>query len=213
LRTPLLILGTGAFAEEVADLVQIGNSYELAGFIENMDRKKTTTRLLGLPIHWVEDAEGYAGTHDVVCAIGTTTRRSFVDQATGLGFRFAKIRHPSAIVAASAEISSGAILGAGVIVGAHSRVGPFAIANRGVLIGHHTLVGDCVTISPGANIAGRVRIHDMAYIGMGAIVLEDRTIGTGSIVGAGSVVTRDVPAATQVQGVPARVVRERVGPR
>jgi acetyltransferase-like isoleucine patch superfamily enzyme len=47
---------------------------------------------------------------------------------------------------------------------------------------------------------------------MGAIVLEDRAIGAGSLVGAGSVVTRDVPDRTQVQGVPARVVRSDIDP-
>jgi serine acetyltransferase len=80
------------------------------------------------------------------------------------------------------------------------------------MIGHHTTIGECVTVSPGANVAGRVTVADGAYIGMGAIVLDDRAIGAGSLVGAGSVVTRDVPDHTQVQGVPARVVRSDIDP-
>jgi sugar O-acyltransferase (sialic acid O-acetyltransferase NeuD family) len=213
MATPLLILGTGAFAEEVATVVGAGDSYELAGFVENLDRHRTTTELLGLPVHWIDDAAGFAATHEVVCALGTTKRRGFISQATAAGFRFASVRHPTAVVASNAEICPGTILGAGVIVAARSRVGSYSILNRGVLIGHHTQIGECVTVSPGANIAGRVKIEGRAYVGMGAIVVEDRTIGGGSIVGAGAVVTRDVAAGTQVQGVPAQVARERVEPR
>jgi acetyltransferase EpsM len=209
----LLILGTGAFAEEVADIAEVCDDYRLAGFVENWDRRRCDGGLLGLQVHWIEDVEHLAATHEVACAIGTTARRGFVEQASALGFRPASLRHPSAIVAPSAEILPGAILGASVIVAAHARVGAHTILNRGVMIGHHTTIGECVTVSPGANVAGRVTVADRVFIGMGAIVLEDRAIGAGSLVGAGSVVTRDVPDRTQVQGVPARVVRSDIVPR
>jgi sugar O-acyltransferase (sialic acid O-acetyltransferase NeuD family) len=209
----LLILGTGAFAEEVADLAASSGDYTLCGFVENLDRERCDRDLLGLPVHWIDDAGAMTGTHEAACAIGTTKRRAFVDQAAGIGFRFASLRHPSAVVAPSAEALPGAILGSSVVVGAQTRIGAHAILNRGVLIGHHTTVGECVTISPGANVAGRVTVGDRAYIGMGAIVLEDLTIGAGALVAAGSVVTRDVPELTQVLGTPARVVREGIEPR
>jgi acetyltransferase EpsM len=209
----LLILGTGAFAEEAADLAADCEDYTLCGFVENRDRSRCDTPLLGLPVHWVESAAELAATHEAVCAIGTTARRDYVDHAAALGYRFASLRHPTAVVAQSAEALPGTIVGAAVVVGARTRIGAHTILNRGVMVGHHTTVGECVTISPGANVAGRVTVHDRAYIGMGAIVLEDLTIGAGSIVAAGSVVTRDVPAGTQVIGAPARVVREGIEPR
>jgi sugar O-acyltransferase (sialic acid O-acetyltransferase NeuD family) len=213
LSRPLLILGTGAFAEEVADLVSASDEYELSGFVENLERSRCQRGLLGLPVHWIDDVAALTDTHEGICAIGTTARRGFVDQAAALGLRFASLRHPSAVIAPSAELAPGTIAGAAVVVGAHTRVGAHTILNRGVLVGHHTRVGECVTISPGANVAGRVTVQDRAYIGMGAIVLEDLTIEAGSLVGAGSVVTRDVPAHTQVLGAPARVVRENIDPR
>jgi acetyltransferase EpsM len=209
----LLILGTGAFAEEVADIAEVSDTYRLRGFVENWDRRKCDGEMLGMPIHWVDDSAPLAATHEVVCAIGSTQRRGFIEHAAALGFRFASLRHPSAVVAPSAVTLPGTVLGAAVVVGARTRVGAHTILNRGVMIGHHTTVGECVTISPGANVAGRVTVHDGAYIGMGAIVLEDRTIGNGSLVGAGSVVTRDVAERAQVQGVPARLTREGIDPR
>jgi acetyltransferase EpsM len=207
-----VILGSYAFAEEVADLAREAG-HEVVGFVENWDRERCAAPFLGLPVTWIEDAAPLAAQHHAVCSIGSTKRRGFVEQAAAVGFRFARVRHPSAIVSETAEMGEGSIAGARVVVAASTRIGRHAILNRGALVGHHTEVGDYVTVSPGANVAGKVTIGDGAYVGMGAIVLDGRTVGTGSVVGAGAVVTRDVPPGVQVQGVPARVVKEGVDGR
>lgn len=209
-RQKLVILGTRVFAEEVADLVEDGDEYELAAFAENYERERCDRPLLGRPIVWVDDLGALAATHLAVCAIGTTHRSRFVTQVEAMGFRFATVRHPTARVSRTSTIGPGSILSAGAIVGSHTAIGQHVIVNRGTLIGHHTTVGDYVTLSPGANIAGRVTIGAGTYVGIGAIVLDYLTIGGGSIVGAGSVVTRHVPDHVQVMGVPARITKEKV---
>ena len=206
----LIILGTGVFAEEVADLVSECAEYDLVAFAENWDRTRCSSPLLGLPVIWVEELVPLAATHLAVCAIGTTHRSEFVKLVEAMNFRFAAVRHPTARVSRSSTVGPGSILSAGVIVAAHTTIGQHVIVNRGSLIGHHTAIGDYVTISPGANIAGRVTIGDGTYVGMGAIILDYLKIGNGSMIGAGSLVTKDVPDHVQVMGVPARITKEGV---
>jgi acetyltransferase-like isoleucine patch superfamily enzyme len=53
-----------------------------------------------------------------------------------------------------------------------------------------------------------ITIDTNVWIGAAATILPGVTVGADSVVGAGAVVTHDVPPATLVAGVPARVVRE-----
>jgi acetyltransferase EpsM len=209
----LVILGSHIFAEEVADIVAQSEDFELSAFAENWDRERCRDPLLGHPIIWIDDLAPMAATHRAICAIGSTKRRQFIEAVRELGFRFATLRHPRASVSPSTEVGAGSVIGAGSAIASQSSLGEHVIVNRGVLIGHHTVIGDYVTLSPGANVAGCVEIGAGAYIAMGAIVLDRISVGPDSVVGAGAVVTRDVPEGAQVQGVPARIVKENIGGR
>ncbi|MBI3966304.1 MAG: acetyltransferase [Chloroflexi bacterium] len=209
----LIILGTRVFAEEVTDLVEDGDEYQVVAFGENWERERCAATLLGRPIIWVDDLAALAPTHQTVCAIGTTRRSLFVRQVEQLGFDFATVVHPTARISRTSSVGAGSVISAGVIIAAHTTLGRHVIINRGCLIGHHTTIGDYVTISPGANIAGRITIGDGVYIGMGAILLDGLTVGSSSIVGAGAVVTENVPDNVQVLGIPARVTKENVAGR
>jgi acetyltransferase-like isoleucine patch superfamily enzyme len=55
-----------------------------------------------------------------------------------------------------------------------------------------------------------VTIGNHVWIGMHAIILKGVTIGDGAVIAAGSVVVKDVPPASLVAGVPARVIRSEI---
>jgi len=199
----LLILGAGVFAEEVADLA-VAAGFDLIGFVEGRDRDRPGM-LLGRPVYWIDDLPADARAV-AVCAVGSPARAGFIEQARGQGLLFATLVHPSAVVAASAEVGEGAIVSANAVIGARARIGAHAIVNRGCLVGHHVRVGPCATLGPGCNIGGLASIGAGALVGMGAIVIDRVTVGEGSAVAAGSLVNHDVAAGERVAGAPARAV-------
>lgn len=209
-RQPLVILGTSLFVPEVTDLAEDTGEFEVCAYIENLDREKTREPLLGRPVIWIDDAARMAATHLAVCGIGTTRRRTFIDQAAALGFGFARVIHPCARISNTSTVGTGSIVSAGAVVAAQTEIGSHVILNRGALVGHHTRIGNYVTIGPGANIAGAVTIGEGTYIGIGAIVSDRISIGAHAMISAGSVVLRDVPDRVQVLGNPARIVKREI---
>lgn len=207
---PLVILGTRTFAVEVADLASDIEGLTVSGFVENLEPALAGTQLEGLPVYWVDELARLAATHTAVCALSTTHRARFIEQAAAHRIPFATLVHPTARVSRTARLGEGAIISAGAIVAAHAQIGAHAIVNRGALVGHHTVLGDYVTLGPGANIGGCCDVGSATYVGIGAVVLDKLAIGSHSIVGAGAVVTKAVAERVQVLGVPARVTRENI---
>ena len=204
---PVLILGTRTLAVEVLDLISDMPGYEVTGFVENMNRELAGTELEGRPIYWIDDVPKFAGTHLGVCALSTTHRRAYVEQAAALGLRLGTFIHPTARVSSRARLGDGSFISAMAVIATHTTLGRCVFVNRGALIGHHTSIGDYCTIQPGANVAGTVTVGNDTYVGMGAVVLERHTIGQGCVIAAGAVVTHDLPDHVQVMGVPARIVK------
>lgn len=207
---PILILGSGLFAVEIAEMASEIPGVSIAGFVESNDRSRCSQLLEGLPVHWFEELDSLVKTHQFICGLGTTHRSRFVSQIKVLGGGFATLVHPTARVPVSSSIGRGTLLNVGVIIAAHTHLGDHVSVNRGATIGHHTRIGDFVTIGPGVNLAGSCQIGTAAYLGIGATIIDHIEIGPHSVVGAGAVVTEDVPERVLVVGVPAKIVKRNI---
>ena len=127
--------------------------------------------------------------------------------------RGATLVDPTATVAQSTSVAAGTWINAGVVVGGLGVMEEWVLVNRSASIGHHSVLEAYASIGPAAVLAGLVHVGRGAMIGAGAIVLPGVRVGRNAVVAAGSVVRDDVPDHAQVEGHPARVVREVAGYR
>ena len=185
-----------------------------------------TLGLLGVPVvgfvapggAWPVDSLVWLGSDDVldgldrrgtmlVNGVGSTRaaglRATVFEAARALGFDFATVVDPSAVVRASARLGRGVQVLAGAIVNTDAVVGEDSIVNSGAIIEHHCRLGSHVHVSPGAVLGGGVIVGDRSHVGLGARVLQGVSIGSDCTIGAGAVVTHDVPDNSIAVGVPA----------
>ncbi len=129
--------------------------------------------------------------------------------------------HPSAFLAASAEIIGDVAIGEdssvwfnAVIRGDvdHVRIGRGTNVQDGCLLhvrsGNPLIIGSGCTLGHGV-IAHACTIGDNCLLGMGSIILDNSTINSFALVAAGALVPPNevIPEGVLVAGLPARVVR------
>ncbi|WP_224362239.1 serine O-acetyltransferase [Hyalangium versicolor] len=105
----------------------------------------------------------------------------------------------SSYIPYEAELGEGTQLGYG---------GIGVVIHKATKMGRHCLISQQVTIGGRSGIEGAPVIGDYVRIGAGAKILGNIHIGDFAVIGANAVVLKDVPAATVVAGVPAKVLRK-----
>jgi UDP-3-O-[3-hydroxymyristoyl] glucosamine N-acyltransferase len=195
---PLHIAGTGSFAAEIA--AWVGDAgLEVEALIELEDPGRIGTVIHGLPVIGPDSRP--AGGRAILGRGGD--RRERWAPLADAGWAAAGVVHPTAQLAATAEVAPSATVGPLAVIGAESAVGGSAIVSRGALVGHHVRIGDFASLNPGVNVGGRAEIGAGAYLGMGSVIVDRTVVGAGATVAAGAVAVRDVAAEVRVQGIPA----------
>lgn len=156
---------------------------------------------------WLEGTEEQFGFLVTIGNPHGRVRLRIAERLESVGLVAVSAVHPTAFIAPSAVVGTGAQIHAGAIVEVHSVIGRQCIVNTKASVDHECVLGDGVEIGPGATLTGAIHVETNAWVAAGAIVLPRLRIGADAIVGAGAVVTRDVPPATVVTGVPARHLR------
>jgi sugar O-acyltransferase (sialic acid O-acetyltransferase NeuD family) len=212
---PLVLVGSGGFGRETAELVRDVNAahpgrWDLLGFLDD-DAERWGTSVSGTTVLGGIDTLAELGEPRVVVCTGHpgdfTSKKRIVRRLDLPPERFATLVHPSATLAASCRLGEGTVVLAAVVATTDVEVGAHAGIMPQTVFTHDDRLDDFVTVGAGVRLAGAVHVEEGAYLGSGCLIREQRTIGAWALVGMGAVVTRDVPGGEVWAGSPARFVR------
>ncbi len=207
----VLVVGAGGHGEVALDAL-IRSGRRVAGVLD-ADRTRHGQELLGVRVLGGDEAAEAIGPDEadiVVAVVGFgrgSPRFRMAEHWRSLGYRVVGFVHPTAVIAAAAELDASVQVLAGAIINPGGKLGRDVIVNTGAIVEHDARIGDGVHIAPGAALGGQVTLGARAQIGIHATILNGITVGEGAVVGAGAVVVHDVEPHTLVVGVPARAVK------
>lgn len=207
---PLIVVGAGGHAKVLIDaLSRMGR--EVIGATDARSDLWGTT-VLHVPVLGGDEAMGgYSpASCQMVNGIGsvrsTAVRRDVFMRLKAMGFSFASVLHPAAVVSAHARLAEGVQVMAGAVLQVDCQVAANTLINTHASIDHDCRIGAHVHIAPGATLSGGVTIGDGTHVGTGATIVQGVNVGANCLIAAGAVVVRDVPTGSTVRGVPARLV-------
>ena len=209
-----VVIGSGGHARVLIAALKAAGTVPIACL--DIDPARWKIQVLGITVAGGEETLASLGAPDrlfLVNGVGSAAkpaaRRAVWDKFSQLGYRFASVRDPRAIISEDVFIDDGAQVLAGSVIQPGTRIGSDAIINTGACVDHDCLIGPHAHIAPGAVLCGDVQIGDSSHVGAGAIVRQGVRVGSGAIIAMGAAVIRDVADHSIVGGIPARVLRER----
>jgi acetyltransferase EpsM len=212
MRRKLLIWGAAGHARVVADIVQLVDSHEIVGFLDDLQPAPRTEPGLSAPVLGGRELLPRLrsdGVTDLLVAIGDcNVRLDLAERALAYGFDLPTVIHPRATLAGDVTVGQGTVVCAGAIVAPAARIGANVIVNTAATVDHESVIEDGAHISPGAHLAGNVHVGRGAWICIGAIIGPRVHVGAGAVLGAGSVLLEDLPPGILAYGSPAVAVRE-----
>lgn len=199
------ILLIGAY-HEMIELCESCN-YEVIGIFDNdydYDDEYYGVKIVGKDSDAELLYEQYGDIPVVITPFMPSVRERLYNLYSSIGYKFATIISPDAIVSKFSTIGEGSVIQSGVNIAANTHIGRFVKLNTMCNIMHDNEIGDFVTVSPNAVTLGYVKIGDRAFLGANCTILPNLKIGNDATVGAAAVVTKDIPSEKVVKGNPAK---------
>ena len=191
---PVIVLGAGGHASVLVDILRSQGVIPLALVAPTTGVPRVV--LADIPL-WNDEAKILAHHPDEVDLVngigslpGNTLRAELFARYRVLGYHFAQVVSPKAIISDYAALEEGVQIMAGAIIQAGSRIGANSIINTGAIVDHECHIGGDNHVAPGAVLSGCVETGAEVHIGTGAAVIQGISIGTRAVVGAGATLTR-----------------------
>lgn len=196
----IIIVGASGHGKVVADIARL-NGYNEILFL---DDNPSLHHCMEYPVVGKTDhIKALDG--DLFVAIGNAQIRSKFMIANH-DRKFAKLIHPSAIIARNVQIGDGTAIMAGAVINPDVIIGKGCIINTASSIDHDCHIGNYVHVAVGAHFCGNVEVQDYTWIGAGTIVSNNLYITERCVIGAGTLVIKDITSSGTYYGAPARKI-------
>lgn len=202
----LFIFGLSTTAKAISTFVTIYNTFEIKGFIVDIEYKKSEEfcgkKVIGFDIN-NPIIEEYNPENDLIfIAIQwnnmNADRRNVYDKFKELGFKFANIISPSAII-------HGTITGDNcwisdlAVIDTHSIIGSNVFIKTKAFIGNDCIIENHCFIGASSFIAGNCIIREQAFIGINATIFDSVIIGKKCLIGGCTVINRNTNDYTLIK--------------
>lgn len=203
----VILVGGGAFGRELISWAEHGALEGGAQITAFLDDRADALADFGYGLTHLGSIDDFQP-HDgdlLVMAVGDPAHKRRIAQLLkGRGAHFARLVHPSAVVARTARLGEGVVLCPQAVVSANACIGDFVAINSFSGVGHDVALGAYSTLSAQVDLTGWVTVGEGCFFGSGARVAPKVAIGAGARIGAGSTVLRKVPDGAVMYTPPAR---------
>lgn len=200
MTTPVVILGTGSFAEVVTYYFTQDSDYEVVAYAVSADQM-TTTEFLGkevVPFETVE--ERYSpSTHQMFVCVGykklNKVREQLFNAVKAKGYTCA-----SYVCSKATFWEGGTVLGENVFIFEDNTVQPFTAIGDGTIlwsgnhIGHHSTIGKHCFITSHVVISGHCTVGDRCMIGVNATVSDSVDVADDNFIGPNALIQKKTKA-------------------
>ena len=100
--------------------------------------------------------------------------------------------HPSAIIAKSVKLGSGAVVLAGAIINADAKIGKQSIINTSAVVEHDCVIGEFTMVASRATVCGFSKIGNNCWLGAGSVVNNVISICNDTVIGSGAAVVKNI---------------------
>jgi sugar O-acyltransferase (sialic acid O-acetyltransferase NeuD family) len=211
---PLIVIGAATALLEVIDLVAAINrqqlQYTIVGALDD-DAALHGTRVEGIEVlGGLSTAKRLGSAHFVFAISSYRLRLERINIWERLGLapdRFVTLIHPTADIAATANIGRGCLIYGGAFVGPQAIVDDFCIAYNSAFLSSKASMRTFSMLAGHAFVGSGCTLERGAFVAAMSGVAPGVSVGAGAMVAMGSVAFADVPAEAVVRGNPAEIVK------
>lgn len=202
MQKPVIIVGAGGHAKVLVDAL-LASGREIIGLTDPKVAKGTEV-LADTFVLGNDDIISSYDPNDVelVCGLGSVSKTLSRDRLyvhfSNLGYRFAIVSHPSAIISRHAEIGEGCQIMAGAVVQCGVRLAENVVINTSASVDHDCVIGRSSHIAPGVHLSGDVSVGENSHIGTAAAIIQGIRIGKECLVAAGALALADLEDGTKL---------------